>query len=91
MVKSRPTAQSTGNPECEEPITPLHLLLGRASMEVSKVRFGETRGVAAAVHKGRGEAILEEMDAAALQGKDVVPHMDQGRTHCSLGQHGVAG
>ena len=91
MVKSRPTAQSTGNPECEGPITPLHLLLGRASMEVSQVQIGETRGVAAAVHKRCEGAILEEMDAAGLQGKDAVPHEDQGRTHCSLGQHGVAG
>ena len=41
MVNSRPIARSTGDPETGGPITPLHLLLGRASVEVPQVRFNE--------------------------------------------------
>ncbi len=41
MVNSRPIARSTGDPETGGPITPLHLLLGRASVEVPQVRFTE--------------------------------------------------
>jgi hypothetical protein len=41
MVNSRPIARSTGDPESGGPITPLHLLLGRASVEVPQVRFDE--------------------------------------------------
>jgi hypothetical protein len=41
MVNSRPVARNTGDPESGGPITPLHLLLGRASVEVPQVRFYE--------------------------------------------------
>jgi len=41
MVNSRPVARNTGDPESGGPITPLHLLLGRASVEVPQVRFDE--------------------------------------------------
>jgi hypothetical protein len=41
MVNSRPIASSTGDPESGGPITPLHLLLGRASVEVPQMRFNE--------------------------------------------------
>ncbi len=41
MVNSRPIARNTGDPESGGPITPLHLLLGRASVEVPQVRFDE--------------------------------------------------
>jgi hypothetical protein len=41
MVNSRPIAPNTGDPESSGPITPLHLLLGRASVEVPQVRFNE--------------------------------------------------
>jgi hypothetical protein len=41
MVNSRPIARSTRDPETGGPITPLHLLLGRASVEVPQVRFNE--------------------------------------------------
>jgi hypothetical protein len=41
MVNSRPIARNTGDPESGRPITPLHLLLGRASVEVLQVRFNE--------------------------------------------------
>ena len=41
MVNSRPVAHNTGDPESGGPITPLHLLLGRASVEVPQVRFNE--------------------------------------------------
>jgi hypothetical protein len=41
MVNSRPIARSTGDPESGGPITPLHLLLGRASVEVPQMRFNE--------------------------------------------------
>ncbi len=41
MVNSRPVARNTGDPESGGPITPLHLLLGRASVEVPQVRFNE--------------------------------------------------
>ncbi len=34
MVNSRPIARNTGDPESGGPITPLHLLLGRASVEI---------------------------------------------------------
>jgi hypothetical protein len=41
MVNSRPIARNTGDPEYGGPITPLHLLLGRASVEVPQMRFNE--------------------------------------------------
>jgi hypothetical protein len=41
VVNSRPIARSTGDPESGGPITPLHLLLGRASVEVPQMRFNE--------------------------------------------------
>jgi hypothetical protein len=41
MVNSRPIARSTGDPESGGPITPLHLLLGRSSVEIPQVRFNE--------------------------------------------------
>jgi hypothetical protein len=41
MVNSSSVARNTGDPESGGPITPLHLLLGRASVEVPQVRFDE--------------------------------------------------
>jgi hypothetical protein len=41
MVNSRPIAKNTGDPETGGPITPLHLQLGRASVEVSSMKFEE--------------------------------------------------
>ncbi len=41
LVNSRPIAKNTGDPETGGPITPLHLQLGRASVEVPKMRFEE--------------------------------------------------
>ena len=41
MVNSRPIARNTGDPESGGPITPLHLLLGRASVEIPQLRFNE--------------------------------------------------
>jgi hypothetical protein len=41
MVNSRPIARNTGDPETDKPITPLHLLLGRASVEVPRIKFYE--------------------------------------------------
>ncbi len=40
-VNSRPIAKKTGDPETGGPITPLHLQLGRATVEVPKMRFEE--------------------------------------------------
>jgi hypothetical protein len=40
-VNSRPIAKNTGNPETGGPITPLHLQLGRATVEVPRMRFEE--------------------------------------------------
>ncbi len=41
VVNSRPIARNTGDPETGGPITPLHLQLGRATVEVPKMRFEE--------------------------------------------------
>ena len=41
MVNSRPIARNTGDPETGGPITPLHLQLGRATVEVPRMRFEE--------------------------------------------------
>jgi hypothetical protein len=41
MVNSRPIAKNTGDPETGGPITPLHLQLGRATVEVPSVKFQE--------------------------------------------------
>ncbi len=41
LVKSRPIARNTEDPETGGPITPLHLLLGRASVEVPRMKFDE--------------------------------------------------
>jgi hypothetical protein len=41
MVNSRPIAKNTGDPEAGGPITPLHLQLGRATVEVPNMRFEE--------------------------------------------------
>jgi hypothetical protein len=40
-VNSRPIAKNTGDPETAGPITPLHLQLGRATVEVPRMRFEE--------------------------------------------------
>jgi hypothetical protein len=40
-VNSRPIAKNTGDPETGGPITPLHLQLGRATVEVPRMRFEE--------------------------------------------------
>jgi hypothetical protein len=40
-VNSRPIAKNTGDPETGGPITPLHLQLGRATVEVPKMKFEE--------------------------------------------------
>jgi hypothetical protein len=39
MVNSRPIARNTGDPETGGPITPLHLLPGRASVAVPRMKF----------------------------------------------------
>ncbi len=41
LVNSRAIARNTGDPETGGPITPLHLLLGRASVEVPRMKFDE--------------------------------------------------
>jgi hypothetical protein len=41
MVNSRPIAKNTGDPETGGPITPLHLQLGRATVEVPSMKFEE--------------------------------------------------
>ncbi len=41
LVNSRPMARNTGDPETGGPIMPLHLLLGRASVEVPMMKFDE--------------------------------------------------
>jgi hypothetical protein len=41
VVNSRPIAKNTGDPETGGPITPLHLQLGRATVEVPRMRFEE--------------------------------------------------
>jgi hypothetical protein len=41
IVNSRPIAKNTGDPEAGGPITPLHLQLGRATVEVPKMKFEE--------------------------------------------------
>jgi hypothetical protein len=41
VVNSRPIARNTGDPETGGPITPLHLQLGRATVEVPRMRFEE--------------------------------------------------
>ncbi len=41
LVNSRPIARNTGDPETGGPITPLHLMLGRASVEVPRLKFHE--------------------------------------------------
>jgi hypothetical protein len=40
-VNSRPIAKNTGDPETGGPITPLHLQLGRATVEVPKMKIEE--------------------------------------------------
>ncbi len=41
MVNSRPIAKNSGDPETGGPITPLHLQLGRATVEVPSIKFEE--------------------------------------------------
>jgi hypothetical protein len=41
LVNSRPIAKNTGDPETGGPITLLHLQLGRASVEVPRMKFEE--------------------------------------------------
>ncbi len=41
VVNSRPIAKNTGDPETGGPITPQHLQLGRATVEVPRMRFEE--------------------------------------------------
>ncbi len=41
IVNSRPIAKNTGDPETGGPITPQHLQLGRATVEVPKMKFEE--------------------------------------------------
>ncbi len=41
MVNSRPIAKNIGDPETGGPITPLHLQLGRATVEVPSMKFEE--------------------------------------------------
>jgi hypothetical protein len=41
VVNSRPIARNKGDPETGGPITPLHLQLGRATVEVPRMRFEE--------------------------------------------------
>jgi hypothetical protein len=41
VVNSRPIARNTGDPETGGPITPLHLQLGRATVEVPRMQFKE--------------------------------------------------
>ncbi len=41
LVNSRPIARNTGDPETGGAITPLHPLLGRASVEVPRMKFDE--------------------------------------------------
>jgi histone deacetylase complex regulatory component SIN3 len=41
MVNSRPIAKNTGDQETGGPIIPLHLQLGRASVEVPRMKFDE--------------------------------------------------
>jgi hypothetical protein len=41
VVNSRQIAKNTGDPETGGPITPLHLQLGRATVEVPRMRFEE--------------------------------------------------
>jgi hypothetical protein len=72
MVNIRPIARSTGDPESGGPITPLHLLLGRASVEVPQVRFNE-----AAVHQRHEEAVLAQVDKPGLWGEDAVAQVDE--------------
>jgi hypothetical protein len=41
MVNSRPIARSSNDPDSGGPITPLHLQLGRATLEAPRVKFAE--------------------------------------------------
>jgi hypothetical protein len=41
LVNSRPIAKNMGDPETGGPITPLHLQLGRATVEVPRMKFEE--------------------------------------------------
>jgi hypothetical protein len=75
MVNSRPIARSTGDPESGGPITPLHLLLGRASVEVPQVHA--EAHAEAAVRGGREEAVLEQVDESSLRGTDAVAQVDE--------------
>jgi hypothetical protein len=61
-VNSRPIAKNTGDPETGGPITPLHLQLGRATVEVPKMKPDSKT----AVHRRSKEAVLEEVDAAGI-------------------------
>jgi hypothetical protein len=45
LVNSRPIARNTGDPETGGLITQLHLLLGRASVEVPRMKFDEAPGL----------------------------------------------
>jgi hypothetical protein len=54
MVNSRPIAKNTCDPETGGPITPLHLQLGRATVEVPNVKFEE------APHLTQRQQFIEE-------------------------------
>ncbi len=43
MVNSRPIARNSGDPESGRPIMPLHLRLGRASVEIPRMKFDEAK------------------------------------------------
>jgi hypothetical protein len=42
FVNSQPIARNTDDPESRGPNTPLHLMLGRASIEVLQMKFEES-------------------------------------------------
>ncbi len=85
LVNSRPIAKNTGDPETGGPITPLHLQLGRASVEVPRMKFEEAPRLPdseAAIHRGSKGAVLEEVDAAGVQREDAEPQMGENGEEC---------
>jgi hypothetical protein len=86
MVNSRPIVRDSGDPETGGPITQLHLLRGRASVEVTRMKFDE-----AAVHSGGQEAVLGQVNATGLRWEDAVSQVDQDRVECGCRQHCLLG
>ncbi len=81
MVNSRPIAPNTGDPESGGPITPLHLLLGSASVEVPQVRFNEMPKLTQRLQfiEEAKKQFWTKWMSQVFGGKDAIAQMDKER------------